>query len=194
MKHAVNLRLFSMVLIASNTLAIAGLSLGLDPSFYNREDGLLENLQALVLLATMIVALWQHWVQRADVGLAPLFLALVCFSGLLRELDVERYDIPQILILLGSGLGKRILLGALWLGFFAWAIRRRREVWSEGVGLLGRLAGRCMLLAPALILVAGLLDKKILPLPYPVFFEELLELNAYAVMLLAALTLRQPDP
>lgn len=77
-----------------------------DMSTYG-EDGLLENIQSVVLFITSIVFLIPGLYRKRDGKLVFLFFSLLSFSFALREVDVETFDIPSILIVMGSGIGKK---------------------------------------------------------------------------------------
>ena len=104
------------------TLGVLNLTLVYFLIFYGNqglygENGLLENIQAILLaLGTFLFLAPPQYNAYSSLRYA---LALLCFSFLLRELDVEQMDIPVILQALGSGRGKRVLLLLLW-GVVCW--------------------------------------------------------------------------
>jgi hypothetical protein len=73
------------------------------------ENNLLENLQvicysfsALILFINSLrVSKLNRWLN--------LFFGVTCLSFVLRELDVEKLDVPNLLIILGSGKGRNIM-------------------------------------------------------------------------------------
>lgn len=147
------------------------------------EDGPLENTQALFLAVTALSYLYLLCA-RTDEGIAHAGIGLLCFSFLLRELDLELLPVPVLLQTLGSGQGKRILLAALWLSLALYALFH----WRHTQRLLRRyLAADALLVygsASALLMLSFLLDRKYLLPTHAVLIEELAETTAYLLLLL----------
>lgn len=80
-----------------------------DPSVY-AENNLLESTQALTLALALVFLVPVFDSVRND-RLIAVFMSLLSLGFILRELDVEQFDLPNILILLGSGKGRNLLLG-----------------------------------------------------------------------------------
>lgn len=145
---------------------------------FHDEDHVFENLQALLLgLGVLFGSALLRGAGRELLLWAG--LALLSFSLLLREIDLDQMQVPALLQALGSGKGRALLLVPLWLalalGF--WRLGTDRWAWLREV--LRSPLFRCQLLALGLLLVSALIDRKLLPLQYPRLVEELLEINAY---------------
>ena len=82
-----------------------------DPTVYG-ENNLLENTQALTLALTLLLFLIPLFDSVRNDRLIAVFLSLLTLGFILRELDVEKFDVPNILILVGSGKGRNFLLGS----------------------------------------------------------------------------------
>lgn len=150
------------------------------------ENHAMENVQALVLAAGVLAHLYFFDAQKAN-GFFHGILSLLCFSFLLRELDVEDFPLPLLLIHLGSGVGRNILLLALWSSlayrgagrivdgsFTVEALARR--FFSPYFGLVFLLLG-----------ASAAFDQQLLGASHPRLFEELLEVNAYLCLVVPAL-------
>lgn len=156
------------------------------------EDGLMENLQVLELMAVIGLSAAGLVMDAHRHGRWPLWLA--CLAGvtvLLREVDVERLDLPQVLILLGSGGGRNLLIGLAWVLTLTQLWRRRDRAWPQ---LMAALRSPACLLAMAGVTCYVLgwpFDKGLLPLDkgHHLFVEELLESCATFLLALAALWL-----
>jgi hypothetical protein len=154
------------------------------------EDHWLEWVQVLLLLATAILharsAGRSGWPAVLHVG-----LGLLTLSFAVREVDIDR---------LGSSpnwlLAERVIragVGVLWL-WWGWRMwRRRGAVWALWPGVLRELWVHLTLIAGVLFVVAWLLDRELLPLAKDLsrFLEEMVELQADAAMLAAALAMRR---
>lgn len=164
---------------------------------WHDEDHVFESLQALLLGAGVLLGslLLRHSGREFLVWAA---LALLAFSLLLREIDLDQMPVPALLQALGHGKGRAVLLLPLWLGLGVgfWRLGSGRWGWLREV--LRSPLFRCQLLALALLLGSALIDRKLLPLEHPRLVEELLEIDAYLFMIWPALyrllRLRQPTP
>jgi hypothetical protein len=113
------------------------------------EDGLLEGAQALALGAGTVLSLLLMIKGGRRDSLVWFALLLFFLSILLRELDVEKYGLPTLPTILGSGIGRSVLLGAGWLALIGLFLRdvpgHRKDFlrffsgWTRTVFLVGCL-------------------------------------------------------
>ena len=154
-----------------------------------REHCLLENLQAFLLAVSALIFLWRA--KKAG-DLTPVYLcgALLCFTMFVREYDVRKLDLPEVVVTLGSGRGKDALFVLLWtLGIFNIALRFRAVFAAVRKSFLP--SDLIMFIVAALFMVLGeLFEKHVVPVYPHVFFEELAELNAYMILLAATFVTR----
>jgi hypothetical protein len=142
------------------------------------ENHLLENLQAAALFLALMLSLVNLAPLRRRpppyiaAGLAVLFLTL-----LLRELDLEKFDLPDILTTLGSGTGRNLLLGLLCAVVLFSVARNRHRLKGDTLAYICSPLMYYLLAAATLYLVGEAMDKKLLPLAKPtrVFWEETAE-------------------
>ena len=156
------------------------------------ENSLLENMQALIALTAGLIGLFQpknnNHLLRV-VGYSFAFLGLAIF---LREVDVEKlpYDIPALLLWLGHGTGRNIVLVIL-LSLIIWQAKSLLSTIKNNFKpLLFSPAGRLMASSFILLLLSDLFEKSIIGGAQHVFYEELMELDAYFLFLFAALVIR----
>src|SRR5688572_24415927 len=85
------------------------------------ENALLENIQAVLLAGACIVFLGPAAFEKRSDKLILLSCSWLCLAFVLRELDVERLDVPDSLKFIGSGTGRNVLIagGALILISYA---------------------------------------------------------------------------
>ncbi len=81
-----------------------------DPSVYAVYN-LLDSTQVLTLALALVFFLVPVFDSVRNDRLIAVFMSLLSLGFILRELDVEQFDLPNILILLGSGKGRNLLLG-----------------------------------------------------------------------------------
>ncbi len=152
------------------------------------ENNLLENIQ-VTLLALTTIAFLTHLLHTGIYHhLFALCGALFCFSSILRELDVETFAIPEILILLGSGTGKHIMLVSLWLFLTGYGVFNYQKIkprcWRD---LILENATLVIFLGGCLLIFGALLDDHIIEVHHYQFYEELLETNGYLLIWVGAI-------
>lgn len=154
-----------------------------DPSVY-AENSLLESTQALTLALSLLFFLVPVFDSSRNDRLIAVFMSLLSLGFILRELDVEQFDLPNILILLGSGKGRNLLLGTGLLLTLATALFKFRYYLSLARCFFRHGAGIATLFAGLFLVIGDMFEK--IDIPYHVLFEESLELIGYAILLLAA--------
>lgn len=175
------LAVFSLVLVWSiYTVFVLG-----DASVY-AENGPLENLQTALLVASGIL-----FATRALRGAFPDRLLLwccvwLCTSFVLREVDVERLDVPEIFKAVGSGVGRNTLLAASLLTIVAVALRNFRDYRLAALAFLKSRNGNLLMMTPALLLLGAVFEELDMLYHYTLY-EESAELFAYCFVLAASL-------
>lgn len=146
------------------------------------ENQLFENLQVLLLALGVLsgsILLRGIW----PVSLPWAGLALLCFSLLLREVDLDLLPLPGPLQALGTSEGRALLLAPLWAGLGLGFLRLGSGRWRWLQEVLASRLFACQVLALLLLLASALVDRKLATLVHPRLWEELLEINAYFVMI-----------
>jgi len=155
------------------------------PDVDTSEEGILEIMQAFFIAVSMVIYAFCAFFDRAiGTRLTSLTLSLLSLSFLLRELDVGKYDIPSIFILLGSGIGKNVLTGLLWIFLFIVLFKLRKKFWQSNNGFLSSKQGQLLMISALMLLLGALMDKNIFSLETDTtrFYEELLELLGYVYL------------
>lgn len=150
------------------------------------ENHLFENVQA-ILLGFGVLASSVLLRSTNENVLVWAGLALLSFSFLLRELDLEQLPLPALLQAAGTGAGRIALLGSLWLALVGVFLLRQPDKWQFMRRFAASPVFSCLSLALLLLVGSALMDKEILPFAHPRLLEELFEINAYAFMLWPAL-------
>lgn len=152
------------------------------------EHELLENTQAIVLAFTIFTFLAPIVSENRQDKLILLFCALLCYSFFLRELDVKRLDIHPTLILLGSGVGRKVTLMAAFIAIVAYAGFSFSHYKNEALRFLKSWSGILLITGGSFLLVGDFFEKTPLIIHH-VFFEESSELFGYVCILLSAFTM-----
>jgi hypothetical protein len=152
-----------------------------------QENELIENLQAILLTISCIVFLiYSPFVERS-LSLIPLSLSLLCFSFLLRELDVEDFAIPAFFRLIGSGTGRNVMLSVLWIFTITYMVFSSLPFRKIISSYLSSKSGVMLLICAGFLIAGALFDSGIIGLEYSTFYEEFLELNGYYMLLMGSL-------
>ncbi len=150
------------------------------------ENGAIENIQVTILLMTMLIFSYHYFKYKlkyvAFIGFT------ICFAFIFRELDVEKFNIPNILILLGSGIGRNIIVALLIMIslYLFWKYFDKddlRHLFSNFLYI--------PILSVILLLLSSVFDQNIIHLQYNLLFEELFETNAYLLILITSINFYQ---
>ncbi|GAB5498647.1 MAG: hypothetical protein PsegKO_09580 [Pseudohongiellaceae bacterium] len=176
----------AFVVLVNSLFVYLVMAMGLD--WVHSENALLENLQASLLAVSSIFYLWLAGKTGSPEKFLHLTLALLSFSFISRELDLERLPVPLFVQLVGSGFGRNLLLTLLWTWLLVILLKKvadKRQFIADYL-----LTPNCLLLAFALSLLifSALIDRQLVPLEEARLFEELAETNAYIFVLLPALS------
>jgi hypothetical protein len=151
-----------------------------------QENGLMEDLQALFLLTAACIFFRLSGGVIGGARVLDAALGLFLFTLAVREVDVRPYNIPWLTMLL-SGWIRNTTLALLWATATVWFLRNSRCTWAAFVQWVNTTAGRLFLAASIPLIAAIVIDKKhLFSKATNVFTEELLELNGYWVLLVAA--------
>lgn len=153
------------------------------------DNGLIENMQALLLMVACIVYLLVGLRENRLNKLIPLFCSLLCFSFLLRELDVEKFDLPGVLIYFGHGAGRDAILAIALFSIFTYAALNR-SYYKKAAIHFARSGSGWLLVSGGVFLVIGNVFEKSDGIPHFVFFEEIAELFGYVLILLSSIYAR----
>jgi hypothetical protein len=154
------------------------------------ENGLIENMQASLLAVSCIVYLAAAAFAKKPGKLIPLFFSLLCYSFVLRELDMEKFNIPYALKFLGSGAGRNATIAAAFIAILAIAALGDFRYYAKAaIGFIKSRAG-ILLIAGGVFILIGDFFEKFEGIVDHVYFEEITELFAYVLILLSALAAR----
>ncbi|MGR9086059.1 MAG: hypothetical protein ACU841_03185 [Gammaproteobacteria bacterium] len=152
-----------------------------------KENQLLENLQVFLIMIAGLTFSQAVFLVEKSLRLFLLSGSLLSFSFILRELDVEKFDVPPfIAFLFGSGYGRNTLLAGLWLAVVIVFVKSRTHHLKIALGLLGQRSGIFAVTGGLLLILGGLFDDRVFDVALYQFYEELAELNGYFFLLLSS--------
>ncbi|MBC7901920.1 MAG: hypothetical protein H7Y27_00795 [Gemmatimonadaceae bacterium] len=143
-------------------------------------------MQAILLVIGCIVFLVPVALHKESGKLILLFCSLLCYSFVVRELDVELLNVPAAIKFLCSGVGRNTTLAVAFSAMLLYALSRFSYYKKAVVLFLGSLPGILLMLGGVLLVVGDLFEKRY-SLGHHVFFEEFLELSGYVSLLLSSL-------
>ena len=160
-----------------------------DSHFY-QENGLLENLQAILLAISCIIFMTYSVFLEKRSSLILLSFSLLCLTFFLREVSLEDFDIPEVLIYLGSGSYKHIVLRSLWVLIALFIVLDFRNMKKlAGYYILSK-AGILVLICACLLYASDIFERWFKEANNSQFFEELLEFNGYYFLFWSAVVSR----
>ena len=157
-----------------------------DSHFY-QENNLLENLQAILLGISCIIFITYSVFLEKRSSLVLLSFALLCLTFFLREVSVEDLDIPELLIYLGSGTLRHIILISLWALITLYMALDFHNMKTLAVHYLLSRSGILLLICAILLFASDIFERWFREAMHSDFFEELLEFNAYYFLFWSAL-------
>lgn len=156
------------------------------------ENSVIENIQVLTLVMSAAVFLLGLKHPKREGKLLLLFLSFLCLSFILREVDVEDFDLPSILIAIGSGMGRNLILAAGFISIGVYAAFNAAYYKKEVKAFFLSKAG-LLILAAGVLLYIGDVFENLKTVQHHVFWEETIELSGYMAILLSSLMLLK-DP
>jgi len=151
------------------------------------ENGLIENMQAYLLVAACGIYLATLALEKRSDKLLLLSCALLCYGFMLRELDVETFDIPRALVFIGSGVGRNTTLAVAIAAICLYATVADLVHYRKAAAEFLRSRPGVLLMAGGVFLIIGEFIEKSRLVPQRVFFEEMAELFAYVLILLSSI-------
>jgi hypothetical protein len=151
-----------------------------------QENGLLENLQAGLLVVCVIGFALRGIRAQSPRRWLLLLCALLSYAFLLREVDVERLGLPAIFGAIGAGVGRNASIAIALLALLGMLARNRVASYGAALTLLRSNSGRWLVATGALLVLGAWFDKHPTYL-HARFIEESFELLAFVCMLNGAL-------
>ena len=151
------------------------------------ENGLIESIQAYLLAVACAVYLATAALEKRSDKLILLFCSLLCYGFILRELDVEKFDISSALIFIGSGVGRNTTLAVAVAAICLYAALTDLNHYRKTAAQFLRSGPGALLMAAGVFLVIGDLFEKNKMIAHHVFIEEMAELFGYVLILLSSI-------
>ena len=160
------------------------------PEIDTGEEGIIEITQSIFLAFSMIGFAYHAFISKEiEAKLASFGLSLLSLTFFLREVDVEKLDIPSILIMLGSGLGRNLLLGSLWIILLVLTFKYISVEKKRIEAFLFSTYGQLLMFSALMLVLGAMMDKNVFSLELLTtrFYEELFELLGYCFLFFASI-------
>jgi hypothetical protein len=151
------------------------------------ENGPIEFIQSCLLALACAIYLVTLLVQKRPDKLILLSCSLLCYGFVVRELDVETFDLPRVLILIGSGVGRNTTLTTAIVAIGLYAVLFDFTYYRKAAAAFARSRPGILLMTAGLFLVIADLIEKSKPMAHHAFAEEMVELFAYVLILLSSI-------
>ncbi len=147
------------------------------------ENNLVENLQVICYSFSAVILLI-HALKLSNLHRwLNLFFGVTCLSFVLRELDVEELDVPDLFIFIGSGKGRNIMFVLAFTALFFVFLRNYRYVLASLKKLTRSPVVQICLLGCFLLMLGAVGDENDMKL-----LEEVSEMNGAILIALSAFT------
>ena len=150
------------------------------------ENGFLENTQVLLLVFASIVFLATAALEKRSDKLILVFCFVLCIAFLLRELDMEDFDIPYALISIGSGVGRNTILAVAFASILIGAAFKGSHYKKAAVEFARSKPGWLLMAGGVFLWIGDFLEKNSVH-HHHVFIEEMSEFFGYVLILLSSI-------
>lgn len=163
------------------------------------ESGPIENLQAAVLFLVFAIYFFNSRKHEGAVRTTAVILCLVTFNMLFREVDFRTIPVSDLVLSLTTGRPRNVIFWCSFLLLCVYTISHFRHFRMIAAAMLHWRAWPYYLWIG--LIVSGALAEEVsrangnmfwdFTIPHGQFLEEMLELNAYVVLLFAGITFLQ---
>lgn len=169
------------LLLMMNALTVREVFVLRNPTICN-EGHFVEGVSAFCYLFAAIATFFRSFCRVGLEQKLTWIFSITCLLFFLRELDIEDFNVPHLLILLGTDTGRDLLFSSLYLATLAALFLSASDRAELSMGALYRSPViRVSVVACVLLVIASLLEL----LDWHET-EEILEMNASVLILLAA--------
>ncbi|MGB5157203.1 MAG: hypothetical protein WBN77_07170, partial [Desulfobacterales bacterium] len=150
------------------------------------ENGPIESMQAYLLVTACVIYLATAVLGKRLERLIPLFCSLLCYSFVLREVDVETFNIPNALKFIGSGVGRNTTIAIAFLAIVYVALKNYLYYKRAVVSFIKSRSGVLLMAGGAFLFIGSFFEKNE-SIIYHVLFEEMAEISGYFFILLSSI-------
>lgn len=178
---------FYLAVVALLDIALCYLVVIKDAATIYRENGWMENMQVGFLAIACVLFFVTALRLESRHRMVCFFFAMLSFIFMFREVDVDKFDVPQFLIFMLAEQGRSFFFIIL-LGILGWEIKNFSHYWrNKSIYMASSSFIYITVAALLLIIFSHAFDRKLIMIEHRVFFEELAEMTSYLMILGAGL-------
>ena len=155
------------------------------------ENALIENSQFFILLIALLLSLKTSLQRFRKDKIISVFFAFFSLGFILREVDLEDFNLPFWLIAMGSGTGRTVLLVSLFSVISLYAISKFRFYFDLGGVFFKSKVGISLILSGVFLVLGSLFED--IDIRAKFVMEECLELIAYGLFFRAIAVLARKE-
>lgn len=143
------------------------------------EYSVLESAQVCLLLLSLIITIYTALDREREDKIISIVLSIALFGILLREIDIEDFNIPMWVIAIGSGSGRTLLLSLMLVPILLFMVVKHHEYYGLVKKYFMSQVGLSLILSFCLLLIGSLFEHEYLL--SRTLIEESFELIAYGL-------------
>ena len=143
------------------------------------EYSVLESAQVCLLLLSLIITIYTALDREREDKIISTVLSIALFGILLREIDIEDFNIPMWVIAIGSGSGRTLLLSLMLVPILLFMVVKHHEYYGLVKKYFMSQVGLSLILSFCLLLIGSLFEHEYLL--SRTLIEESFELIAYGL-------------
>jgi hypothetical protein len=151
----------------------------LDYTSIANEYSVLESAQVCLLLLSLIITIYTALDREREDKIISIVLSIALFGILLREIDIEDFNIPMWVIAIGSGSGRTLLLSLMLVPILLFMVVKHHEYYGLVKKYFMSQVGLSLILSFCLLLIGSLFEHEYLL--SRTLIEESFELIAYGL-------------
>ncbi len=155
--------------------------------FIYKENSWIENIQVVMLLLSCLIFFISSLRLRGQSRIIFASFSVLCFIFVFREVDVDKFDVPQVVIFLLAEEG-RVIFFVTQFVLIAMLVKEYHHYWSyKDIYLRSNFFTYLSIAAFLLLVFSHAFDRKWVVVEHQAFYEELSEISAYYMLLVTAL-------
>ena len=155
------------------------------------EYSVLESAQVCLLLLSLIITIYTALDREREDKIISIVLSIALFGILLREIDIEDFNIPMWVIAIGSGSGRTLLLSLMLVPILLFMVVKHHEYYGLVKKYFMSQVGLSLILSFCLLLIGSLFEHEYLL--SRTLIEESFELIAYGLFFRAVFIMFQSE-
>ena len=152
---------------------------------------MLESAQVCLLLLSLLITIYIALDRAREDTIISIVLSIALFGILLREIDIEDFNVPMWVVAIGSGTGRTLLLSIMLAPVLLFMIVKYQQYYDLVKKYFLSQVGLSLVLSFCLLLIGSMFEHEYLL--SRTLIEESFELIAYGLFLRAVFIMSQSE-